>query len=1067
MLPCFGLTPAPPSAALSTAPFELSCNSLRNPLGIDGVHPRLSWRMPALARGVRQTAYRIQVSTKPQLPVGAAPDVWDSGRIDSDRSVNVVYAGPPLRSAQRYYWRVQVWDQNGVKSPISNAAWWEMGLLNSQDWHARWIARDPDFENEDRKSSPAWIWVKGEDALNNPRTGKHQFRLDFDLSQAPQDATLLITGKDSAVAWINGVPVLQAKTLPAWMYPWGTFKEIPVRQFLKGGKNVLAVETTVIDGGQNNSAGFIALLRVSTPAGLTQRFITGPDWKAAYGSTGEWISSDFNDSSWPNAAVVAQIGQDPLGTPWPPHPASLLRHSFLVSKQIRSARLYATSLGTYQFHLNGQQIGDQILAPGWTDYRKQVVYQTYDVTSNLHQGNNTIGALLGDGWYATGLFTMQHRFNYGQPPTRLLAQLEITYSDGTRATIVSDESWKTAPSAIVRSEIYDGEVYDARLEEPGWDQPSFSDAHWSPVHVVPGPEADITAQNFQPIRATKTLHPISVTSPTAGVFVFDMGQNMVGWARLHVQGPRGTRVQLRFGEVLDAKGRFYRDNMRTAQEADSFILSGKGAETFQPHFTYHGFRYVEMTGLPEVPLPDAIEGVVFHTDAPESIQFHSGNPTVNRLWKNILWGQRGNFESVPTDCPQRDERLGWMGDAQVFWRTASFNANLDAFSHKFTRDIREAQSPKGSFTDFSPRVGDTGENTAGWGDAGIIIPWTAYMQYRDLSILDENWASMEKWMDHLKAANPGYLWLHDRGGDYGDWVAIGSVTSKDLIATAYWAYDATLMGQMAAALGKTEEAEKYNKRFLSIRDAFDRAYVKADGTVDNGSQTSYVLALHMQLLPEQLRAVAAAKLVQDIQAHQGHLTTGFIGTPYLLIELSNSGHSDVAYRLLATTSFPSWGYMVEHGATTMWERWNGDQMLNDPGMNSFNHYAYGAVGEWLYRFAAGIDEDPEDPGFQHILLHPQFDQTLHEARAAYQSPYGQIVSGWKYTGNAITWDVEIPPNTTATLQFPVADGQAILEGGQSLDKEPAIHLIGSSNGLSNYAAASGTYRFSIQKSKQP
>ncbi len=1065
ILACTALSPVARCAETkpSSAPIHLSCESLQNPLGIDIAKPRLSWWMPAAGRGVHQSAYEILVSTRPDFPAETRPDVWDSGRVDSDQSVNVMYDGPTLHTAQRYYWRVRVWNQSGAESDVSEPAWWEMGLLSPQDWHAKWIANDSRSDREDRRASPAWIWRRAEVRLGHFNAGKHQFRLNFDLSEVPEDATLLITGKDTVSAWVNGTSVLQAKTLPTWLYPWGTFQEVPVRKFLQKGKNVLAAEVPVAEAGPDGSAGFMALLRVRKKDGTTQRFVSGPGWKTAYGETGDWISPSFNDASWPQAVATAQIGQDPLGTPWPPEPASLLRHTFSISKQVRSARLYATSLGSYQLHLNGRRVGDQILAPGWTDYQKQIVYQTYDVTSELQQGNNTIGALLGDGWYATGLFTMQRRFSYGPPPIRFLAQLEITYTDGTQDIIVTDRSWKTTQSAVMASEIYNGEIYDARLEKAGWDQSSFSDIDWSPVNVEPATQASLTAQNFQPIRIERTLEPIGVMNPKPGVYVFDMGQNMVGWARLHVHGPRGTRVTMRFGEVLDDKGQFYRENMRTAKEADSYTLSGNGAETFQPHFTYHGFRYVEVTGYPGKPERNAIEGLVFHTDAPTSIEFHSGNSTVNQLWSNILWGQRGNFESVPTDCPQRDERLGWMGDAQVFWRTATYNANLDAFSHKFARDIREAQSDHGEYPDFSPRVGITGVSTAGWADAGIIIPWTTYTQYGDKSILAENWSAMQKWMDHLKAANPDYLWLHARGGDYGDWLAIGSVTPKDLIATAYWAYDASLMSQMATALGKTQDAEDYQHLFTQVRDAFDRAYVKADGTVGNGSQTSYVLALHMQLLPPQLRPQAAAKLVADIEAHQWHLTTGFLGTPYILIELSKSGYNNVAYRLLTSTSYPSWGYMVEHGATTMWERWNGNLMLDDPGMNSFNHYAYGAVAAWLYRYVAGIDEDPNYPGFQHILLHPQFNAALGDADATYQSSYGPITSAWKYTANTIAWNVVIPPNTTAWLQFPPVKAAAILEDGKPLSAISAASFISSHNGSSSYQVGSGTYSFTIQQ----
>jgi len=878
----------------------------------------------------------------------------------------------------------------------------------------------------------------------------------------PKDATLFITGKDTVAVWLNGQRVLAAESVPPWgpAYPWGPFKVVPVGKYLKNGKNVLAAQVFA-DAARSGSAGLIAMLRIRMPDGSFRRLVSNPDWKATFGASGDWFAPNFNDDSWHRAVVVGAVGAASLGIPWPARPADLLRHTFSISKTVRRARVYITALGSYQFHLNGKRIGNQILAPGWTDYQKQEVYQTYDVTANLHQGKNAMGALLGDGWYATGLISFQRRYNYGPPPTRLMAQLEITYADGSHQVFVTDGSWKASPSAVLSSEIYNGEIYDARLKKIGWDDASYSAAGWSPVTIEPAAKGQLRGQNFQPIRIEKIVRPVSVSNPKPGVYVFDMGQNMVGWERLHVRGPRGTKVTMRFGEVLK-NGQFYQQNMRSAKETDTYTLSGKGEEVFQPHFTYHGFRYVEVTGYPGTPTRDSIQGVVFHTDAPFSMKFHTGSPLVNQLWSNILWGQRGNFESVPTDCPQRDERLGWMGDAEVFWRTATYNMNLDAFSHKFTRDIREAQEPDGGYTNYSPRVGATGSSSPGWADAGVIIPWTTYVQYGDTSIIRENWSAMQHWMDHLQQANPNYLWLHERGNDFGDWLAIGSVTSKDLIATAYWAYDASLMSQMAAAVNKPQEAEKYRQLFRHIRAAFDHAYVKPDGTVANGSQTSYVLALHMQLLPKALRPKAADKLVADIKAHQWHLTTGFLGTPYIMIELSKSGHSDVAYRLLLNTSFPSWGYMIRHGATTMWERWNGNQMLNNPSMNSFNHYAYGAVGEWLYRYAAGIDENVVDgPGFHRIVLHPQFDSNLGQASATYDSAYGPITSAWKDAGNKITWHVVVPPNTTALLRFPTADTKDIAEPGKRLGKD--AKLKSKKEGSSFYEVGSGTYDFTVRQ----
>ena len=685
------------------------------------------------------------------------------------------------------------------------------------------------------------------------------------------------------------------------------------------------------------------------------------------------------------------------------------------------------------------------------------------MTGLLRQGHNVVGAILGDGWYAGGLTWNQTRYNIGPPPVRFLAQLEIEYTDGTRDTITSDDSWKGAQSPILSSDLYNGENYDGRLQQDGWDQPAFNDSKWSPAVVTAAPSAPLVAQDFQPIRVEQMLKPKTVKSPKPGVYIFDLGQNMVGSERMRVSGPAGTKVQLRFGEVLQPDGQLYTENLRSADATDTYVLRGKGEEVFEPHFTFHGFRYIEITGYPGTPSANDVEGVVFHTDAPFTIQFHTANAMVNQLQSNILWGQRGNFLSVPTDCPQRDERLGWMGDAEVFWRTASYDANLQAFSHKFTGDIRDAQRPNGAFTDVSPMVGDVSSSVAAWADAGVIIPWTAYLQFGDKRVLEDNWAAMEKWMDHLQGANPNYLWLKERGNDYGDWLAIGSETPKDLIATAYWAYDASLMEKIANALNKPADAQKYAKVFEQIRSAFEQQYVKPDGTVSTGSQSSDVLALHMNLLPEDLRGVVVDKLVADIKAHDWHLTTGFPSTPYLLFELTRGGHSDVAYRLLLQTTYPSWGYMIARGATTMWERWNGDQMMGDPSMNSFNHYAYGAVAEWLYRYVAGIDEDAAEPGFHRIVLHPQFDASLGEAAATYDSPYGPISSAWKMSGNTTNWKVAIPANTTALIYFPGDEATKIREGGKEISQTSGISFVKREGGGAVYKAGAGSYEFTISR----
>lgn len=1050
-----------------TLPAELRCESMSEPLGIDIAQPRLSWQVAEDGRGTKQFAYEIRVADSAANLSTGSSSVWDSGRVESSDSVNVSYGGPALVSRKRYYWQVRVWDQPGHASDYSQPSWWEMGLLSAGDWKAKWISRDEPLLRGDYESHPQWIWAADDKALTKPTVGKRQFRAVVTLGEKPKTATLYITAKDNVEAWVNGKNVLEESPVNKFFGPhdsWSYFREVPVENLIAGA-NSLAVEATVLSPDSPNDPNFaamIALLRVEMEDGTAQRFVSGPDWKTNIEKAPEeWFEEKFDDSKWPHAAAVAEIGDQKFGIPWPEAPVALYRREFQATKKVHSARIYSTALGTYQLFLNGKRVGDDVLAPGWTDYRKRLPYQVYDVTSQIRTGSNAIGAILADGWYAGALSWTKTRFNFGAPPVRLIAQLEIDYADGSHDSLGTDGSWKSSPSAILSSDLYDGETYDATREQSGWNQPGFSEKNWEGVAISAAPKTDIVAQDFQPIREHEILKAKSVTNPAAGAYVFDLGQNMVGWARLHVSGQKGMKIRLRFGEVLRPDGELYTANLRSAFATENYILGGQPNEVIEPHFTFHGFRYVELTGYPGVPSKDAVEGVAFYTSAPFTAQLHTGNATVNRLWNNILWGQRGNFLSVPTDCPQRDERLGWMGDAEVFWRAASFNADLAAFSHKFAADIRDAQSDAGAYSDVSPRLGVVGESVAGWADAGIVIPWTAYVQYRDVRILDENWSAMEKWMNYLQSANPKYLWLKKRGNDYADWLAIGSKTPKDLIATAYWAYDATLMRRMALALGKQADAEKYGELFEKIRAAFRESFVKPDGTVGSGSQTSYVLALHMNLLTPEQRSLAAQKLVDDIVVHDYHLTTGFLGTPYILLELSDSGHSDTAYKLLLQTTFPSWGYMIEHGATTMWERWNGDQMLADPGMNSFNHYAYGAVAEWLYRYAAGIDTSNDDAGFHRIVLHPQFSKELGEVNATYDSVYGPIHSEWKVSGEITSWSVGIPANTSALLQFQVSPRTKITENGIDIEADGAIKFVKTEGSTSSYEVGSGSYSFTI------
>jgi alpha-L-rhamnosidase len=1089
-LPLAATTVRPEAA---NGPVELRVDDLKTPLGIDDPAPRLSWQLRDAARGAKQTAYQVQVaSSAAGLRAGNA-DVWDSGRIASGQSLNVVYGGPVLAPSTRYFWRVKAWDAAGNPYAESSIAWWETGMLNQAVWRAQWIGYETAEEAAVRHAPAQWIANPDAKTLDAEKTAELHFayRATVTLAKPVRRAALFATGRDTVAAWINGAQVLTADPLPPWkQMPWKKYVRAEVTGKLAAGANTIAIESVHYVVNPNGMAAedappMNATLFVEYADGTTTVFASGTEWKTAIHAAAGWHEMSFDDSGWKTAMIPTPMPgprSEPLGHPWIPDSVKALRHNFTVSQPVKSARLYATALGAYEMFLNGKRVGDDMFAPGWTDYRQRVKYQTYDVTAQVANGKNAIAALLAPGWYSTSLEWVQQPNNYGDTPPALLAQLRIEHTDGSVQWVTTDANWKVSTSYILHSEIYDGESQDARLKQPGWNTAAFNANQWKAALAIDPKPVAIEAQDFPPIRVERTMEAKSVHQPRLGVSVYDFGQNFSGVVRLRVQGPAGADVRLRFAEILNANGTLYTDNLRTAKATDHFILSGKGMEEFTPQFTFHGFRYAELTGLPAAPGKDAVSGLVFHTDAPFTARIETGSAMINQLWSNILWGQRSNFVGVPTDCPQRDERLGWMADAQVFWRAASFNMDLAAFSRKFSGDMRGTQAGTPYYGIYAPgTVQSASGSGAGWSDAGVIIPWTSWLQTGDTSVIEENWGAMEKYLNAIEAANPDGLWKRDSGIPFGDWLSPEGKTDSTLIATAYWAYDVTLMRQMARATGRAQAEKKYTRLSEMIRAAFQKQFVHDDGFVagadntpspfgqinnpgakSNGgdTQTGYVLALHMNLVPENLRAAAAQKLVNKIEANHGLLGTGFLGTPYLLEELTKAGHARLAYKLLLNTEYPSWGYLVGHGATTMWERWNGDQMKDDPSMNSYNHYAYGAVADWIYRYAAGVDATPLDAGYHTVVLHPVFDARLGSVNFDYASSYGAVHSAWTVKGTSAEWHVTIPANTTGWLSLTAGEAAKYKLDGVPLGESKLAKAIirGEQNG---YELQSGSYSFQV------
>ncbi len=750
----------------------------------------------------------------------------------------------------------------------------------------------------------------------------------------------------------------------------------------------------------------------SEPASWEMGILKPSEWKAS------WIS-------YGNAKEVKEA-----------LPSQYFRKEFSLTKKVKSARVYATSFGLYELHLNGAKVSSDLFTPGWTSYLKRLQYQTYDVTSMLKE-KNAIGVVLADGWFRGNLGWSKKGAYYGSQLAMLL-QLQITYVDGTTETIVSDNSWKaTTNGPITGSDIYNGETYDARLELTGWDQTGYDMAKWNTPRLFDQSKEILIAPQGVPVKAIQEIKPIKQFVTPKGEAVYDMGQNMVGWIRLKVSGKKGDQVTIKFAEVLDKAGNFYTDNLRAAKATDVYILKGEGTETFEPHFTFHGFRFVKIEGLAAAPSTDQLTGVVIHSDMKPTGTFSCSDTLINKLQHNIQWGQKGNFLDVPTDCPQRDERLGWTGDAQVFSMTAAFNFNVAGFYTKWVGDITADQLPDGKVPHVIPAIFNGGGSTA-WADASIIVPWTVYLTYGDIRILETQYPSMKGWIGYMTSrAGANHLWMGD--SHFGDWLAFastnsdytGATTEKDLIANAYYCYSTTLLSKIATILGHKEDAEKYKKLAADIKVAFNHEFVTPAGRLVSHTQTAYALALAFDLLPENLIPKAAEYFANDVIKFK-HLTTGFVGTPLLCKTLSAIGRDDLAFMLLMNKKYPSWLYPVLQGATTIWERWDGqkpDGTFQDVGMNSFNHYAYGAIGEWLYRHVAGIDIDPKNPGYKHILLAPHPGGGLTNASAEILTIYGKASSSWKFENGDFNYEVVIPANTTATVTLPYAKAEQVVQNG--------------------------------------
>jgi alpha-L-rhamnosidase len=933
---------------------HLRCEYLVDPVGIDQTQPRLSWRIESPLRGVKQTGYRILVASQPQLLAEEKGDLWDSGEVASDETVNIVYSGRPLTSRTRCYWQVHVRAEAGEPCQVtSGIAQWSLGLLRDDDWKAQYISY--------RDDTPVF--------------------------------------KDN-----------------------------------------------------------------------TQLFLP---------------------------------------------PARQYRKTFAAKQsEITRATIYATALGIYELHLNNQRVGDAYFAPGWTDYRQRAYYQAYDVTRLVKAGENAVGAWVADGWYSgyvgfgllTGIGT-EHigRYTYGKTPS-IMAQLEIEYADGTREIVTTDKSWKvTGKGPIQEADLLMGESYDARRELPGWSSPGFDDRDWEAA-IAAGDNGHPTATFYEfnnapqkdgnpevkgrevdlgfarprleafpgvPVRVTEEITPIEVKEPEPGKYIFNLGQNMAGTLRLEVQGPAGHVITLRYGEMLYPDGRLMTENLRKARATDRYVLKGDPqGETYVPRFTCHGFQYVELTVEGATPLAarPRVTGLVLHSDTPLASNFACSDPMVNRLFKNVVYTQRANFIDLPTDCPQRDERMGWTGDAQVYVGTAAYNADVAAFYTKWLRELMESQRPSGAFPGYAPFPFQHGwDFGTAWSDAGVICPWTIWQAYGDTRIIEACWTPMTRFLQWRKSTSRDDLGVV-HGNGWGDWLAQGAATPIDYIDTVYFAITSRMMSEMAAAIGKDDEAIAYREQFERIKTAFHKKYMRDDGTLNVNTQTAYALSLFADLIPEPLRVSTGKKLAEMIRDNGNRMSTGFVGTRPLLPVLSSVGQHDLAVFLFQSREFPSWGYEVEQGATTIWERW--DSYTKEDGfgrhnaaMNSFAHYSFGAVCEWMFRTLAGIESD--GTGYRRIIIRPTPPSPGSNAerppidwvKATHTCVRGEIVSNWRVKDEQFELEVTIPANTTATVYVPARDAKSVREGEKPIAEVPGVKFVRLEGDRAVLTVGSGSYRF--------
>lgn len=1061
---------------------RLRCEALTDPLAVANIRPRLSWIVQSEERNQRQTAYQVLAASSPGLLAKNLGDLWDSGKTLSDETINIAYGGTRLVPAQRCWWKVRVWDKADRVSDWSKTAVFAQAIAHD-DWQAAWIGFDRTCE-PDLPPAPfdgaSWIWLDSGHTHQSVGVFVGTLTLPDDAVIVDSQMAIAVSGR-YRFFWGMEQYVASEDEVASWQQPYIRH----MNERLQPGDNHFLL---IAEKAGEQPPGVLFKITVRTDDGQSFTLVSNETWRASDdipeqlpAEGDEWPPkiwyAPHRSRDWPNCQVVADYGAEPWGiirgTENVLPPPAYLRGSFTISKPIRQATLYATALGAYDLHLNGERVNHSYFDPGWTDYNIRLYYRAFDVSGLLQVGENVLGAVLADGWYCGYIGWYHGRDTYGKHP-RFRGQLHVDYEDGTQQVIGTGTNWKTTIGPIKEADMLMGEYYDARDELTGWQTPCYDDAHWQPVDTGAELSPLLQPHPGPPVVALEdeSFHPCHIGEPLPGVYTFDLGQNFAGIVRFRIRDAvAGRRITIRHGERLKADGTLYTKNLRTARATDTYICRGDGEEIWSPRFTFHGFQYVEVTGLAAPPSEETITGIPLSSDTAHAGTFTCSDELANKLASNVYWSQRSNYLEIVTDCPQRDERMGWGDSAWTFIRAGALRADIQAMYTKWMVDWDDAQYPDGLFPWLAPLVitkmdvsgpGWSGSGP-GWADAGVICPWSIYDLYGDRRQLAQHYPAMVRQVEWYRRTSRPDLLPPAKHRCLGDWLNYEAVIPDDVFRTIFFAYSTELVARSAAVLGKYEEAARYGQLHEAIKSAFQRAYVDEDGYIHGDTQSGYALALLFDLLDERQAVQAGKHLVDNIRSVSWRPTTGLVGTMPLMLALSKIGRNDVAYCLLHNERFPGWNFSIKNGATSIWERWDSwtpETGFGDATMNSFNHFSLGAVYQWMVETIGGIRK--EGPAYKRLVIAPEPGGKVTSAHVTYDSIHGLIETEWQVNGRQLDLMVRIPANTTATIILPAADKADISEGGRLVQDTDALQWVKQEPGRIYLEAGSGQYRFRIQ-----